>query len=126
MNTWPAHEAQHHGERRDDREEQGKPHWPPPHGGQGLKGSDASRKPYEREECVHGPNEAALLAGCEKAGQHRSGRAIEDIGIVEACREVGEDAKERNCATGQAEPPKSDDGARSHGALSAVRLTDRA
>ena len=63
------------------------------------------------------------LAGCKKAGQHRSCRAIEDTGIVEACREVGEDVKERNGATGQAEPPESDDGVRIHGVLSAVRLT---
>src|SRR5688572_11500756 len=111
MNTWPAHEAYHHGERRDYSEEQSPPHWPAPPGTQGLIGSDASRKPYQREERVDGPDEAALLTGCEKAGQHRSSRAIEDIGIVEACREIGEDTKERNCATDETEPPKPGDGA---------------
>src|SRR6266571_206618 len=34
-----------------------------------------------------------LLAGCEEAGQHRCGRAVEHIGIVEARRQVAEDAK---------------------------------
>jgi hypothetical protein len=47
-----------------------------------------------------------LLTGGKKAREHRCGRAIEDIGIVEPGREVGKNAKERHGATGETEPPK--------------------
>src|SRR4051812_28365571 len=124
MNAGPAHEAEHHGERRDHREDQSKPHWPAPHRGEGLVRSDPSWKPYQRQERVDGPDEAALRAGCKQAGQHRCSRAIEDVGIVEARCGVGKDANECHCATRETEPPKSDDGPSSHNVLSPVRLTD--
>jgi hypothetical protein len=54
------------------------------------------------------------MPGCEKAGHDRCRRAIEDIRIVEARREVGEDAKERYGAAGETETTESDDGAGSH------------
>src|SRR5690242_5636306 len=117
MNAWPTHEPQHHGERRDYRENQGKADGCAPHGGQGFIGRNACWDPYQWKERVEGPDKAALLAGCEKAGQDRCSRAIEDIRIVEARGEVGEDAKERDGATRETETTESDDGASSHGTL---------
>ena len=94
MNTRPAHEAQHQGEGRHYREHQRQPHRPTTYRGQSFVGRDAGWKPYQWEERIDGPNQAALRAGREKSWQDRCSRTIKDIRVTEARGEVSEDDKE--------------------------------
>ena len=82
---------------------------------QQQKRGDARGQPNEWQERVHGPDETALRAGGQEIGEHRGRRAIEDIRIIEARGEIGEDNEKRHRATSERNTSAADDGAITQG-----------